>query len=115
MLTADSERLSEVEETTELGDIVTEEDLEAIVNRDGSADFELARLGGEAIYETVKEPVEGIAAVVLTCPTIECWNSKRAPPQHPNPVLICPSCSPQHQNAEYEPFFTGQGYRLLKL
>lgn len=66
ILTAGSERLSDVEETTELGDVVMEEDLEAIVERVGSAGFVVAKFGGEAIYENVKDTVEGFGAVVVT-------------------------------------------------
>ena len=72
ILTAGSDRLSDVEETTELGDVVMEEDLGAIVERVGSAGFIVAKLGGEAIYENVKDKVEGFGAVVMTRPTIPC-------------------------------------------
>lgn len=70
ILTVGSERFSDVEETTELEDVAMEEDLKAIVERVGSAGFVVAKLGGEAIYDNVKDTVEGFGAVVVTRPTI---------------------------------------------
>lgn len=70
ILTAGPERLADLEETTEFGDVVMEEDLEAIVERVGSPGFKVAKLGGEAIYEFVKETVEEFGAVATTRPTI---------------------------------------------
>lgn len=113
--TAGSKRLGVLRETIELGDVVMEENLEAIVERAGSVGFRVAKLGGEAIYENVKDTVGGFGAVVKTRPTIPGLNTKRERSQHPDLASKDPSFSPQHQKLEYEPLFNGQGIRLLKL
>lgn len=89
-----SERLGDVDEATELGEVAMYEEEAACV--DGFGSVVLATASAFA-----KSPKLGLKSVLS---------------QHPASILSGPSsCGPQHQLLVWEPLFIGQGYRLLKL
>ena len=94
VVTAGSERLGDVDEATELGEVAMYEEEAACVDVSGSVVLATASA-------FTKSPKIGLKSKLS---------------QHPASILSGPSsCGPQHQLVVWEPLFIGQGYRLLKL